>query len=91
MKLYFNPRSRALIARWMLDECGADYQIVPVDLVPAVRGAGPSAKGSACSRTTGWDAPSSPGSGHLRDPSRRRRRLDRPEGRVESEPSRSTV
>lgn len=31
MKLYFNPRSRATIARWMLDECGAEYQIVPID------------------------------------------------------------
>jgi hypothetical protein len=33
MKLYFNPQSRAVIARWMLDECGVDYGIVPVDLV----------------------------------------------------------
>lgn len=32
MKLYFNPQSRAVIAKWMLDECGADYKIVPVDL-----------------------------------------------------------
>lgn len=32
MKLYFNPRSRAVIAKWMLDECGADYEIVPIDL-----------------------------------------------------------
>ena len=32
MKLYYNPRSRAVIARWMLDECGAEYQIVPIDL-----------------------------------------------------------
>jgi glutathione S-transferase len=32
MKLYFNPQSRAVIAKWMLDECGADYHIVPVDL-----------------------------------------------------------
>src|SRR3989304_8163024 len=31
MKLYFNPKSRAVIAKWMLDECGADYEIVPVD------------------------------------------------------------
>ncbi|AEI63139.1 glutathione S-transferase family protein [Corallococcus macrosporus] len=31
MKLYFNPRSRAAIARWMLDECGAPYEIVPID------------------------------------------------------------
>jgi glutathione S-transferase len=32
MKLYHNPQSRAAIAKWMLDECGADYEIVPVDL-----------------------------------------------------------
>jgi len=32
MKLYFNPRSRATIAKWMLDECGAQYEIVPIDL-----------------------------------------------------------
>ena len=32
MQLYFNPQSRAVIARWMLDECAADYQIVPIDL-----------------------------------------------------------
>jgi glutathione S-transferase len=31
MKLYYNPRSRAAISRWMLDECGVDYEIVPVD------------------------------------------------------------
>src|SRR5215212_6787959 len=32
MKLYYSPRSRATIAKWMLDECGAAYEIVPVDL-----------------------------------------------------------
>lgn len=32
MKLYHNPQSRAAVARWMLDECGADYEIVHVDL-----------------------------------------------------------
>jgi glutathione S-transferase len=32
MKLYFNPKSRATIAKWMLDECGAQYEIVPIDL-----------------------------------------------------------
>lgn len=32
MKLYFNPRSRAVIAKWMLDECGAKYELVPIDL-----------------------------------------------------------
>ncbi len=31
MKLYYNPQSRAVIAKWMLDECGADYEIVPID------------------------------------------------------------
>src|SRR4026207_505779 len=31
MKLYFNPQSRAVIAKWMLDECGVQYDIVPFD------------------------------------------------------------
>jgi glutathione S-transferase len=31
LKLYFNPHSRAVIAKWMLDECGATYEIVPID------------------------------------------------------------
>jgi glutathione S-transferase len=31
MKLYYNPQSRAVIAKWMLDECGADYEIVHID------------------------------------------------------------
>ena len=31
MKLYYNPKSRAAIAKWMLDECGADYEIVAID------------------------------------------------------------
>ncbi|MDO9360570.1 MAG: glutathione S-transferase family protein [Polaromonas sp.] len=31
MKLYFNPHSRAVIAKWMLDECGATYEVVPID------------------------------------------------------------
>ena len=31
MKLYYNPKSRAVIAKWMLDECAADYEIVPID------------------------------------------------------------
>lgn len=30
MKLYYNPQSRAAIAKWMLDEAGADYEIVPI-------------------------------------------------------------
>jgi glutathione S-transferase len=31
MKLYYNPKSRAAIAKWMLDECGSNYEIVPID------------------------------------------------------------
>ena len=31
MKLYYNPKSRAVISKWMLDECGAYYEIVPID------------------------------------------------------------
>ena len=31
MKLYYNPQSRAVITKWMLDECGAQYEIVPID------------------------------------------------------------
>jgi glutathione S-transferase len=31
MTLYFNPQSRAVIAKWMLDECGAEYEIAPID------------------------------------------------------------
>lgn len=30
-KLYYNPQSRASVARWMLEEVGADYELVPVD------------------------------------------------------------
>ena len=29
MKLYFDPQSRSQIAKWMLDEAGVDYEIVP--------------------------------------------------------------
>ena len=32
MKLYFNPKSRATIAKWMLDECNAEYETVIIDL-----------------------------------------------------------
>ena len=32
MRLYFNPKSRAVITKWMLDECGASYELVPIDL-----------------------------------------------------------
>jgi glutathione S-transferase len=32
MKLYYNPQSRAVIAKWMLDECGAEYETVTIDL-----------------------------------------------------------
>jgi glutathione S-transferase len=31
MKLYFNPQSRAVIAKWMLDECGVAYETGPID------------------------------------------------------------
>lgn len=31
MKLYFNPQSRAVISKWMLDECNVGYDIVPID------------------------------------------------------------
>jgi glutathione S-transferase len=31
MKLYYNPQSRAVIAKWMLDECAATYEIVAID------------------------------------------------------------
>lgn len=31
MKLYFNPQSRAVVSKWMLDECGAEYELVPID------------------------------------------------------------
>lgn len=31
MTLYYNPQSRAVIAKWMLDECGAEYEIAPID------------------------------------------------------------
>ena len=32
MQLYYNPQSRAVVAKWVLDECGAKYDIVPIDL-----------------------------------------------------------
>jgi glutathione S-transferase len=32
MQLYYNPQSRAVIAKWMLDECGVAYEIVPIDV-----------------------------------------------------------
>ena len=32
MKLYYNPQSRAAIAKWMLDECDADYEVINIDL-----------------------------------------------------------
>ncbi|PPE70110.1 glutathione S-transferase family protein [Caldimonas thermodepolymerans] len=32
LKLYFHPQSRGQIARWMLDEAGAEYELVHVDL-----------------------------------------------------------
>jgi glutathione S-transferase len=32
MEFYYNPRSRAVIAKWMLDECGTDYELIPIEL-----------------------------------------------------------
>jgi glutathione S-transferase len=32
LKLYFNPKSRAVVTKWMLDECGATYELVQIDL-----------------------------------------------------------
>ena len=32
MKFYYNPQSRAAVAKWMLDECGAKPEVVLVDL-----------------------------------------------------------
>jgi glutathione S-transferase len=31
MKLYFNPQSRAMIAKWLLDEAGVNYELVAID------------------------------------------------------------
>jgi len=31
MQLYYNPHSRAVTAKWMLDECGIDYELVNID------------------------------------------------------------
>ncbi|WER48779.1 glutathione S-transferase family protein [Cupriavidus sp. WKF15] len=31
MTLYYNPQSRASVARWMLEEVGADYQLQHID------------------------------------------------------------
>ena len=31
MKFYYNRRTRAAIAKWMLEECGVDYEIIPID------------------------------------------------------------
>lgn len=32
IQLYYNPRSRSTIIHWMLDECDATYELIPVDL-----------------------------------------------------------
>ncbi|SJZ80327.1 glutathione S-transferase family protein [Consotaella salsifontis] len=31
LSLFFNPRSRAVIARWMLEEVEADYTLIPIE------------------------------------------------------------
>lgn len=31
LRLFFHPHSRAAIVRWMLEECGADYDITPLE------------------------------------------------------------
>jgi glutathione S-transferase len=31
MHLYYNPQSRAMIAKWLLDEAAVDYSVVPID------------------------------------------------------------
>lgn len=31
LTLYYNPRSRASIAKWMLEECGAEYSLKTID------------------------------------------------------------
>ncbi len=31
LKLYYNHQSRATITKWMLDECGAEYELVHMD------------------------------------------------------------
>lgn len=31
LKLYYNPRSRALMTRWLLEEIGVAYELAPVD------------------------------------------------------------
>ena len=31
MKLYYNPRSRATVTKWILDELGVDYELVAID------------------------------------------------------------
>ena len=37
MKLYYNPHSRAVVAKWMLDEAGADYEICLLYTSPSPR------------------------------------------------------
>nr|WP_240988590.1 glutathione S-transferase N-terminal domain-containing protein [Cupriavidus taiwanensis] len=32
MTLYYNPQSRASVARWMLEEVGADYALQHIDI-----------------------------------------------------------
>lgn len=40
LTLYTNPRSRGSIARWMLEEVGRPYDVVPLDYGPAMQAPG---------------------------------------------------
>lgn len=50
IRFYYNPQSRAAVTRWMLEEVGADYEIVAMDVVagdtraPAFRAINPMGK-----------------------------------------------
>ncbi|MGK3987884.1 hypothetical protein WME99_32885 [Sorangium sp. So ce136] len=50
MKLYFNPQSRAVITKWMLDECGATYELSPISFEKQEHKAS-SGTGLTCSAT----------------------------------------
>jgi len=50
IKFYYNPQSRAAVTRWMLEEVGADYEIIAMDFAagdtrtPAFRAINPMGK-----------------------------------------------